>query len=127
MTTIPHTTLGLEPAGFTDHRRALLPPLNVVPTSTGAAKAIGLGTAPRLKGKLDGLRLAGAGADRLSDRPDLRGGSRTGVEEVNKDRQGRRRGPLKGTSGICSDPIVSSDIVWGLALTCIFDSGPRPR
>ena len=57
-----------------DLRRARAAAINIVPTSTGAAKAIGL-VLPDLKGKLDGLRPARADADRLRDRPDLRGRS----------------------------------------------------
>ena len=52
-----------------DLRRARAAALNIIPTTTGAAKAIGL-VMPELKGKLDGYRAARAGADRLGHRPD---------------------------------------------------------
>ena len=57
-----------------DYRRARAAAANLVPTSTGAAKAIGL-VVPELAGKLQRLRGPRAGADRVARRPDRRGGA----------------------------------------------------
>ena len=74
-----------------DPRRARAAAINLVPTSTGAAKAIGL-VLPELKGKLDGFAAARAGADRLGHRPDLRGRPRDlGRGGQRRRREGRRR------------------------------------
>ena len=97
MTTIHAYTQdqNLQDGPHSDPRRARAAALNMVPTSTGAAKAIGL-VLPELKGKLDGFAIRVPGADRLRHRPDLpgqpgdlgRGGQRRG--------QGRRRGCAQG-------------------------------
>ncbi|HEY6681703.1 MAG TPA: type I glyceraldehyde-3-phosphate dehydrogenase, partial [Propionibacteriaceae bacterium] len=102
-------------------RRARAAALNVVPTSTGAAKAIGL-VLPQLKGKLDGYALrvpvpTGSATD-LS----FEASRETSVEEVNGIMQAAADGSLKGYLKYTSDPIVSSDIVTDPS-SCIFDSG----
>ncbi|HEX3205334.1 MAG TPA: type I glyceraldehyde-3-phosphate dehydrogenase [Propionibacteriaceae bacterium] len=104
-----------------DLRRARAAALNIVPTSTGAAKAIGL-VLPQLKGKLDGYALrvpipTGSATD-LS----IEASRETSVEEVNGIMQAAADGPLKGYLKYTSDPIVSSDIVTDPS-SCIFDSG----
>ena len=73
MTTIHAYTQdqNLQDGPHKDLRRARAAALNIVPTSTGAAKAIGL-VLPELKGKLDGYALAGANPNRLGHRPDRR-------------------------------------------------------
>ena len=68
-----------------DLRRARAAAINIVPTSTGAAKAIGL-VLPELKGKLDGYALRVPDPDRLRHRPHLRGRPR--------DHRSRRSTPL---------------------------------
>jgi len=103
-----------------DLRRARAAALNVVPTSTGAAKAIGL-VLPELKGKLDGYALrvpvpTGSATD-LS----FEAGRETSVEEVNEIVKAAAEGPLKGYLRYSTDPIVSSDIVTDPA-SCIFDA-----
>jgi glyceraldehyde 3-phosphate dehydrogenase len=103
-----------------DLRRARAAALNVVPTSTGAAKAIGL-VLPELKGKLDGYALrvpvpTGSATD-LS----FEAGRETSVEEVNEIVKAAAEGELKGYLRFSTDPIVSSDIVTDPA-SCIFDS-----
>jgi glyceraldehyde 3-phosphate dehydrogenase len=103
-----------------DPRRARAAAINVVPTSTGAAKAIGL-VLPELKGKLDGYALrvpvpTGSATD-LS----FEAGRETSVEEVNEIVKAAAEGELKGFLRYSTDPIVSSDIVTDPA-SCIFDA-----
>ena len=104
-----------------DLRRARAAALNVVPTSTGAAKAIGL-VLPELKGKLDGYALrvpvpTGSATDLT-----LELGRESTTDEVNAAFKTAARGPLKGFLRYTEDPIVSSDIVTDPA-SCIFDAG----
>jgi glyceraldehyde 3-phosphate dehydrogenase len=123
MTTIHAYTQdqNLQDAPHKDLRRARAAALNIVPTSTGAAKAIGL-VLPELKGKLDGYALrvpvpTGSATD-LS----FEAGRETSVEEVNAAVKAAAEGPLKGFLRYTEDPIVSADIVTDPA-SCIFDSG----
>ena len=100
-----------------DPRRARAAALNVVPTSTGAAKAIGL-VMPELKGKLDGYALrvpvpTGSATDLTFE-----AGRETSVEEVNAAIEKAADGKYLKYS---TDPIVSSDIVTDPA-SCIFDA-----
>ena len=104
-----------------DPRRARAAALNVIPTSTGAAKAIGL-VLPEMKGKLDGYALrvpvpTGSATD-LTVELD----KETTVEEVNAAFKAAAEGPLKGYLTYTEDPIVSSDIVTDPS-SCVFDSG----
>ena len=122
MTTIHAYTQdqNLQDGPHKDLRRARAAALNVVPTSTGAAKAIGL-VLPHLKGKLDGYALrvpvpSGSATDLTFD-----ASRETSVEEVNGIVQAAADGPLKGYLRYTSDPIVSSDIVTDPS-SCIFDS-----
>jgi glyceraldehyde 3-phosphate dehydrogenase len=123
MTTIHAYTQdqNLQDGPHKDLRRARAAALNIVPTSTGAAKAIGL-VLPQLKGKLDGYALrvpvpTGSATDLTFEAP-----RETSVEEINNIVQAAADGPLKGYVQYCEDPIVSSDIVTDPA-SCIFDSG----
>ncbi len=100
-----------------DLRRARAAALNVIPTSTGAAKAIGL-VLPELKGKLDGYALrvpvpTGSATDLTFE-----AGRETSVEEVNSIIEKAADGRFLRYS---TDPIVSSDIVTDPA-SCIFDA-----
>ena len=111
----------LQDGPHKDLRRARAAALNVVPTSTGAAKAIGL-VLPQLKGKLDGYALrvpvpTGSATDLT-----FTAARETSVEEVNSIVQAAADGPLKGYLRYTADPIVSSDIVTDPA-SCVFDSG----
>ncbi|TDD75750.1 type I glyceraldehyde-3-phosphate dehydrogenase [Actinomadura rubrisoli] len=123
MTTIHAYTQdqNLQDAPHKDLRRARAAALNVVPTSTGAAKAIGL-VLPELKGKLDGYALrvpvpTGSATDLTATL------SRdVTVDEVNAAFKAAAEGALKGYLTYTADPIVSSDIVTDPA-SCIFDSG----
>ena len=123
MTTIHAYTQdqNLQDGPHRDFRRARAAALNVVPTSTGAAKAIGL-VLPQLKGKLDGfafrVRVPTGSATDLT----FEASRETSVEEVNSIVQAAADGPLKGYLRYTADPIVSSDIVTDPA-SCIFDSG----
>ena len=122
MTTIHAYTQdqNLQDGPHKDLRRARAAALNIVPTSTGAAKAIGL-VLPQLKGKLDGYALrvpvpTGSATD-LS----IEASRETSIDEVNGIVQAAADGPLKGYLKYSTDPIVSSDIVTDPS-SCIFDS-----
>jgi glyceraldehyde 3-phosphate dehydrogenase len=104
-----------------DLRRARAAAINIVPTSTGAAKAIGL-VLPQLKGKLDGYALrvpvpTGSATDLTFE-----AGRETSVEEVNAIvRAAATEGPLAPYLTYSEAPIVSSDIVTDPS-SCIFDA-----
>ncbi|MEW1845494.1 type I glyceraldehyde-3-phosphate dehydrogenase [Nonomuraea angiospora] len=123
MTTIHAYTQdqNLQDGPHKDLRRARAAALNVVPTSTGAAKAIGL-VLPELKGKLDGFAMrvpipTGSATDLTVDVS-----REVTVEEVNAAVKAAAEGPLKGILSYTEDEIVSSDIVTDPA-SCIFDAG----
>ena len=123
MTTIHAYTAdqNLQDGPHKDLRRARAAALNIVPTSTGAAKAIGL-VLPELKGKLDGFALrvpipTGSATDLTVELS-----REVSVEEVNAAVKAAAEGPLKGYLSYTDEPIVSSDIVTDPA-SCIFDSG----
>ncbi len=123
MTTIHAYTQdqNLQDGPHSDLRRARAAALNIVPTSTGAAKAIGL-VLPELKGKLDGFALrvpipTGSATDLTFE-----AGRETTAEEVNAAIKTAAEGPLKGFLKYTEDPIVSSDIVTD-PHSCIFDAG----
>jgi glyceraldehyde 3-phosphate dehydrogenase (phosphorylating) len=111
----------LQDGPHKDLRRARAAALNIVPTSTGAAKAIGL-VLPELKGKLDGYALrvpvpTGSCTDltvELSKSPT--------ADEINAAFKAAADGPLKGILKYYDAPIVSTDIVTD-PHSCIFDSG----
>lgn len=103
-----------------DLRRARAAALNMIPTSTGAAKAIGL-VLPHLKGKLDGYAMrvpvpTGSATDLTVEikKPATK-------EEINAVVKAAAEGPLKGILVYTEDPIVSTDIVTDPA-SCIFDA-----
>jgi glyceraldehyde 3-phosphate dehydrogenase len=111
----------LQDGPHKDLRRARAAAINVVPTSTGAAKAIGL-VLPHLKGKLDGYALrvpipTGSATDLTATV-----GRETSVEEVNEAMRAAAEGPMAGILRYTEDPIVSSDIVTDPA-SCILDGG----
>ncbi|WP_409492478.1 type I glyceraldehyde-3-phosphate dehydrogenase [Amycolatopsis sp. cmx-11-12] len=122
MTTIHAYTQdqNLQDAPHKDLRRARAAALNIVPTSTGAAKAIGL-VLPELQGKLDGYAL----------RVPIPTGSATDLtvtltksatlEEINAAYKAAAEGPLAGVLRYNEDPIVSADIVTDPA-SCIYDA-----
>jgi glyceraldehyde 3-phosphate dehydrogenase len=123
MTTIHAYTQdqNLQDGPHKDLRRARAAAINIVPTSTGAAKAIGL-VMPELKGKLDGFALrvpipTGSATDLT-----VTVGRETTVEEVNAAMKAASEGALHGLLTYTEDPIVSSDIVTDPS-SCIFDAG----
>jgi glyceraldehyde 3-phosphate dehydrogenase len=104
-----------------DMRRARAAALSIIPTSTGAAKAIGL-VMPDLKGKLDGYALRVPTPTGSATDLTFEAGRETSVEEVNAIVKAAAEGPLKGYLKYTEDPIVSADIVTD-PHSCIFDSG----
>lgn len=123
MTTIHAYTQdqNLQDGPHKDLRRARAAALNIVPTSTGAAKAIGL-VLPELKGKLDGFALrvpipTGSATDLTVELK-----REASVDEVNAALKAAAEGPLRGILTYTEDEIVSSDIVTDPA-SCIFDAG----
>ncbi len=122
MTTIHAYTQdqNLQDAPHKDLRRARAAALSIIPTSTGAAKAIGL-VLPELKGKLDGYALrvpvpTGSATDLT-----VTLSRETTVDEVKAAYKAAADGPLKGYLVYTEDPIVSADIVTDPA-SCIFDA-----
>jgi glyceraldehyde 3-phosphate dehydrogenase len=111
----------LQDGPHKDPRRARAAAVNIVPTSTGAAKAASLAL-PQLEGKLDGIAL----------RVPVPDGSVTDLvvtleqevtkDEVNEAFRKAAEGPLQGILEYSTDPLVSTDIV-GNPHSCIFDSG----
>lgn len=103
-----------------DLRRARTAATNIIPTTTGAARAVGK-VLPELKGKLDGIAM----------RVPVTNGSVTDLvvelakpatkEAINAAMKAAAEGPLKGILQYCEDPIVSSDIV-GNSHSSVFDS-----
>jgi glyceraldehyde 3-phosphate dehydrogenase len=122
MTTIHAYTQdqNLQDAPHKDLRRARAAAINIVPTSTGAAKAIGL-VLPELNGKLDGFALrVPVPTGSITDLSAVVS-RETSVEEVNEAFRTAADGPLKGILRYSDEPIVSSDIITDPA-SCIFDS-----
>ena len=93
-----------------DLRRARAAALNMIPTSTGAAKAIGL-VMPALKGKLDGyaMRVPTPNVSVVDLVAHM--SKDVTVEEVNGALKAAAEGPLKGILGFTTDPVVSSDMM----------------
>ena len=110
MTTI-HSYTGDQNTVDTFHkdlRRARAAANNIIPTSTGAAKAVGL-VLPHLKGKLDGtaIRVPTPNVSLVDFKFNTQ--KAISVEELNKKFQEYANGPLKGIMGVDTDPKVSSD------------------
>jgi glyceraldehyde 3-phosphate dehydrogenase len=104
-----------------DPRRARAAAANIIPASTGAAKAIGE-VLPDLKGKLDGFALRVPVADGSITDLTVEVETATTIAEVNQVfKDAAAAGPLKGYLEYTEDPIVSSDIVRN-PHSCIFDS-----
>jgi glyceraldehyde 3-phosphate dehydrogenase (phosphorylating) len=104
-----------------DLRRARAAAINLIPTSTGAARAIGV-VMPDLQGKVDGMSMrapvpTGSIVDLVA-----RVSRETTTDEVNEAfRSAADTGPLAGILQFSEDPLVSTDIVHS-SYSCIFDS-----
>ncbi len=104
-----------------DLRRSRAAASNIIPTSTGAAKAISL-VLPELKGKLDGYALrVPVPTGSITDLT-VEVARETSVAEINAAMKAAAAGELKGILSYTEDPIVSSDIVTD-PHSCIFDAG----
>jgi glyceraldehyde 3-phosphate dehydrogenase len=103
-----------------DLRRARAAAINLIPTSTGAARAIGL-VLPELKGKVDGMSMRAPVPDGSVVDLVARVGRETRVEEVNETFRAAAGGALEGLLQYTEAPLVSHDIV-GSAYSCVFDS-----
>ena len=103
-----------------DLRRARAAAQNIIPTSTGAAKAIGL-VIPELAGKLDGIAMRvpvidGSAVDLTAELK-----QKVTKEQVNAAVREAAEGPMKGILQYTEDPIVSSDVI-GNPHSCVFDA-----
>ena len=123
MTTIHAYTADqrLQDMPHSDLRRARAAALNLIPTTTGAAKAVGL-VLPELNGKLNGLAMrapvaTGSVVDLVFTTPNP-----VEVDQVNAAVRQAAEGPLKGILSYTEDPIVSTDIVSD-PHSSIFDAG----
>src|SRR5256886_12267439 len=122
MTTIHAYTADqrLQDMPHKDLRRARAAAINLIPTSTGAAKAIGL-VLPELDGKLNGVAVrapvpTGSVVDLV-----CRVGRETSADEINSALRAAAEGPLDGILSYTEDPIVSTDII-GDPHSAIFDA-----
>ncbi len=104
-----------------DLRRARAAATNIIPTSTGAAKAIGL-VLPELKGKLDGYALRVPTPTGSITDLTVELSKEVSVSDINAAMKKAAEGSLKGILYYTEDPIVSSDIVTD-PHSCIFDAG----
>jgi glyceraldehyde 3-phosphate dehydrogenase len=103
-----------------DLRRARAASLSIIPTSTGAARAIGL-VLPELKGKLDGYALRVPVPDGSAVDLVVTLAEEATAEEINAAAKAAAEGPLAGVLRYTDEPIVSSDIV-GDPSSSVFDS-----
>jgi glyceraldehyde 3-phosphate dehydrogenase len=110
----------LQDGPHKDLRRARAAAINIVPTSTGAAKATSL-VIPELKGKLDGYSLRVPVPDGSITDLVVELGREVTKDEVNAAFKAAAEGSLKGILYYTEDPIVSSDII-GSPASCTFDS-----
>ena len=108
-------------APHSDLRRARAAAANIVPTSTGAAKAIG-DVLPSLQGKLDGFAMRVPVPTGSATELTVELARETTVAELNAAMKAAAEGPLKGILAYTEDPIVSSDIVQD-PHSSIFDAG----
>jgi glyceraldehyde 3-phosphate dehydrogenase len=105
---------------YKDKRRGRAAALNTVPSTTGAAKALGE-VIPALKGKLHGYALRVPVPDGSITDLTFLAARKTSVEEINGAMKAAAEGPMKGIIEYVTDPIVSSDVI-GNPASSIFDS-----
>jgi len=103
-----------------DLRRSRAAAQNLIPTTTGAAKAVGE-VIPELKGKLDGIAMRAPVADGSVVDLVVELEKNTTAEEINAKMKAAAEGAMKGILEYCDDPIVSSDIIDNPA-SSIFDA-----
>jgi glyceraldehyde 3-phosphate dehydrogenase len=103
-----------------DLRRARAAAMSMIPTSTGAAKAIGE-VLPELKGRLDGIAVRVPTPDGSVVDLVVETKKSTTREEINAAMKAAAEGPMKGILEYCTDPIVSIDVV-GNPHSSVFDS-----
>ncbi|MGH3949842.1 MAG: type I glyceraldehyde-3-phosphate dehydrogenase [Pseudonocardiaceae bacterium] len=122
MTTIHAYTAdqNLQDGPHSDLRRARAAALNIVPTGTGAAKAIGL-VLPELNGKLDGYALRVPVPTGSTTDLTVTLAKEASLEEINAAYKAAAEGPLKGILRYSEEPIVSTDIVTDPS-SCIYDA-----
>ena len=111
----------LQDAPHSDKRRARAAAVNMIPTTTGAAKAVAL-VLPQLKGKLAGYAMRVPTITGSATDLTVQLSRDVTAEEINTAMKEAAEGPLKGILMYTEDPIVSSDIV-GDKHSCIFDAG----
>ena len=100
----------IQDAPHGDLRRARAAGQSMIPTSTGAAKAIGL-VLPELQGKLDGFAMRVPTADVSVVDLAAKLKKNTSVEEINEAMKAAAEGPLKGILQYCDEPLVSIDFL----------------
>ncbi len=105
----------------TDKHRARAAAINIIPSTTGAAVAVGI-VLPHLRGKLDGYALrVPVPTGSITDLT-IMVEKKTSIEEINETIKAAAEGPMKGIIEYCTDPIVSSDVIHNPA-SSIFDAG----
>lgn len=107
-------------APHADKRRSRNAATNIVPTSTGAARTIGI-ILPELAGRLDGVAMRVPVPDGSLVDMTVEVDMDVTVEQVNAAMKAAADGPLRGILSYCTDPIVSSDII-GNSHSSIFDA-----
>jgi glyceraldehyde 3-phosphate dehydrogenase len=103
-----------------DLRRARAAALSIIPTTTGAARAVGL-VLPHLKGKLDGFSLRVPTPDGSCTDLTAIVAREVTADEVNAALRAAAAGPMRGILEVCDDPIVSMDVV-GNPASSVVDS-----
>ena len=123
MTTVHSVTatqLTVDGPSKKDWRGGRAATYNIIPSSTGAAKAVGE-VIPELKGKLTGMSLRVPTLDVSVVDLTVRLAKPTTYEQIEKEIKRRANGDLKGILGYTDDPVVSSDFISD-PRTCIFDA-----
>lgn len=115
------TQLTVDGSSKKDWRGGRAAAQNIIPSSTGAAKAVGE-VIPELKGKLTGMSMRVPTADVSVVDLTVRLSKPTNYEEIKKEVLKQSKGKLAGILGYTDEPVVSSDFI-GDSRTCIFDAG----